>query len=1007
MRFGILGDVEIVSAQGESIPVGGPRQRALLTLLLLDAGKVVSVGRLLTGLYGDEPPNGAANALQSQVSRLRRGLPDGLIEFHPSGYRLAVDPLTVDAHQFEHLARQGAQALANGDARTAAGTLTQAMALWRGPLPLPDPRLEELRLSAAEDLADARLALGEHTALIPELRAHIERHPLRERPRGQLMLALHAAGRTAEALAEYENARRLLAEELGADPSAELAAIHLALLRDESRPRSNIPAQLTSFVGRTPELSRIAGLFTRTRLVTITGPGGAGKTRLAIEAAGQQARETCFADLAALTHGADIPQAALVALGVRDTGLLTSAAQDPVDRVIAAVEDRRLLLILDNCEHVIDEAATFTRRLLNACPDVHILATSREALGITGERLCPLPSLPAAQAMELFADRAAAVSAGFRITVDNAEAVASICTALDGMPLAIELAAARLRALEITDIAARLGDRFALLSRGDRTAAPRHRTLRAAVEWSWDLLDAQEQQLAARLTVFTGGATLAAAEQVCQVPGTAELLAGLVDKSLVEHAGGRYRMADTIRAFCAERRTEPLEAAHAQYFHELGETANPHLRRAEQVAWLDRLDADHGNIQAALRWAVANDTTLALRMIGAFSLYWYLRGLRGQAAPLAVALLERIGTHPPDELDEEYVLCVLLAAWGDLDAPEWHDHLKHAEECMTQPRGALRRAHTAFLWAAATGPPEGEPARPLLDDDVWADAFTKLGRGLLHMFDGNIAECERDLERALAGFRQVGDRLGLVLALDGFITLADSRGDRQAFVAVLTEAMELVGQLGSIDDTVSLLCRRAENLARHGDLGTARADYEQAVTLARRSGRRDHLAWAYSGLGEIARLRGDLVEARRLQELALSKCSTGPFGIREYEARVLIALAKLAETDGDDVASRRHYEEAITAATASRSQPFVAKAAAGLASLAARSGDGWLAALLLGASTAIRGMPRTVDPEATGLMADVKALTGEDAFADAFGRGAGMCQDEALRLVGQRLVRDR
>ncbi|MCE7003516.1 tetratricopeptide repeat protein [Kibdelosporangium philippinense] len=993
MRFGILGAVEAFTAQGESLPVGGPRQRALLALLLLDAGRVVTVERLLGGLYGDEPPSGATSALQSQVSRLRRSFP---IEFHPGGYRIAVDPQYVDVHQFERLAKEGA-------ATKDPATLREALNLWRGPVTANEAaaaRLEELKLATTEDLFDAQLKLGEHNAVIPEIRAVIERNPLRERLRGQLMLALHAAGRQAEALTEFENTRRTLAEELGADPSAELSAIHLAVLKGEHRPSANVPAQLTSFVGRTTELSRIAGLLSAARLVTITGPGGAGKTRLAIEIAAQQTRETCFVDLT--THGTDIPQAILAATGVRDAGLFTSSGQDPVNRVIAAFENRHILLIMDNCEHVIADAATITHRLLNACPDLRILATSREALGITGEHLCPLPTLPANVAMRLFADRAAAVSPDFRITEENAETVEQICTSLDGMPLAIELAAARLRAMALDDIADRLNDRFSLLSRGDRTAAPRHRTLRAAVEWSWDLLEPNEQLLATRLTVFTGGATLSAAEQVCQVPETAELLAGLVDKSLVENAGGRYRMLETIRAFCAEHRTDSRDALHAKYFYDLAETANTHLRRAEQLEWLNRLDADNGNLQAALRWAVANDTTLALRMFGAFSLYWYLRGLRSQAAPLAMELLGRIGTHPPEELDEEYVACVLQAAWGQLGAPEWQDHLKHAEEFMTTPRGPLRRPHSAFLWATATGPPKGEPVRPLLDQDLWAESFAALGAALLHIFDGEISAGEGKLHRALAGFRELGDRFGIVLALDAIANIAGGRGDRQGFVDAVTEAMEVVSQLGSIDDMTSLLCRRAENLARHGELDDARADFEQALTLARRNGTPDHLAWAYSGLGEIARFQGDLAEARRLQELALTKCSAGPFGIREYRARALIALARLDELNGDFAAARSRYDEAISAAMANRALPFVALAAAGLAGLAVRSGDGWLAALLLGAGTAIQGMPLAGDPEIARVAAEAKALTSGDEFAEAFARGAGMAQEEALTLVGAR-----
>jgi predicted ATPase/DNA-binding SARP family transcriptional activator len=1006
VRFGILGTVEIRSADGAALPIGGPRQRALLALLLLDAGRVVTVERLLDGMYGSKPPAGAMSALQSQVSRLRRGLPAGLIEFHPAGYRIAVEPDAVDVQQFEQLARQGARALAEGDHKYAAELLRKSLDLWRGPVladvPLTEAisaRLNELKLAAAEDLFDAQLALGEHAALISELRAHVEAHPLRERIRGQLMLALYASGRQAEALAEFENARRILAEELGADPSAELSAVHLAVLRGEPDPRSNVPAQLTSFVGRADELGRIVAILADSRLVTVTGPGGAGKTRLAIEVAGLQARETCFVDLAASRHGADIPQAVLAALGVRDAGLLGTPTQDTAGRVVAALSDRHVLLIMDNCEHVITDAAHLTQRLLNACPDLRILATSREALGITGEHLCPLPSLPAQAAAKLFTDRAAAVSPGFSVHSGNAEAVKQICSALDGMPLAIELAAARLRSLEITEVAARLGDRFALLSRGARTASPRHRTLRAAVEWSWDLLEPDEQLLAARLTVFAGGATLDAAERVCGMPGTADLLSSLVDKSLVESVGGRYRMLDTIRAFCAEHLTEDLQHAHATYFYTLAETAGPHLRRAEQLEWLSRLDADHGNIYAALRWAVSNDTALALQMFGALSPYWYLRGLRGQARPLATELLERTGTEPPADLDEEYVLCVLYAAWSEIDDPKWHDHLKHAEAIMREARGAIRRAHSAFLWAVATGPPKGEPQRPLLDDDIWSVSFGTLGFAMLHLFDGEVAAAEPELRTALAGFRTVGDRWGMLTTLDTLAQLADSRGDTSTFMDLLTEAMDLVNQLGSIDDTVTLLCRRADNLLRGGKLDAARADYDHAATLARRIGAPDHLSTAYSGLGEIARFGGDTANARRLQELALSTCAKGPFGIGGSVARILIALARLTESDGDTGRAKSEYLQAVSVALEHRHLPLASRAADGLASLALHDGNAEHAAVLLGAAAAIRGMPLTGDPDITRVAENATALIGENAFAAAFERGATMPREAALKLL--------
>ncbi|MFC7591855.1 ATP-binding protein [Nonomuraea antimicrobica] len=473
------------------------------------------------------------------MSRLRRHLPGDLIEFHGAGYRLAVERESVDAHRFETLSREGRGLLATGRYAAATALLREGLALWRGPAfadvadaPFARPqavRLEELRLTATEDLYEAELSLP-GAQPVAGLRELVAGHPLRERARGLLMRALHAAGRQAEALAVYEEGRRLLAAELGADPSPELAALHLEILRGE-RGRTawaEPPAQLTSFVGREEELARLAALRT-VRLVTIVGPGGTGKTRLAVESTGRRAgsgdtgRTVGFVDLT-LADGApgQVAQAVLGALGLREPALTPPAAggPDPADRLVAALADRSLVLVLDNCEHVIAEAATLTRHLLARCPGLTVLATSREPLGLTGEHLVPLAPLPlpppgareapqdalAYPAVRLFADRASAVRQEFALTPGNLDAVLRICAALDGLPLAIELAAARVRTFGVAEIADRLAEhgRFRLLSRGDRTSAARHQTLHAVVEWSWSLLGAEEQALARRFAVFAG-----------------------------------------------------------------------------------------------------------------------------------------------------------------------------------------------------------------------------------------------------------------------------------------------------------------------------------------------------------------------------------------------------------------------------------------------------------------------------------------------------------------------
>jgi DNA-binding SARP family transcriptional activator len=389
VRIGILGSLEVWAADGAGVAVGGPRPRALLVLLALNANRVVGIDAIVAAQYGDEPPADAAGAIQAHVSRLRKVVPD--VTFDGAGYRLAVDPDDVDALRFERLAAEGRRLLAAGAHDKAAGVLREAMGLWRGPALVDLPhgsaraaRLDELRLGALEDLVDAELALPSGTS-VAELQALAATHPLRERLRGQLMRALHATGRQAEALAEFEDTRRLLADELGADPSPELSATHLAILRADTAPRRvGLPAQLTSFVGRADELARLRELRSA-RLVTVLGPGGTGKTRLAVEAA--RDRDTCFVDLSPVASADLVPPALLGALGLRESGFVPSAG-DPVQRLVAAL-DEPLLLVLDNCEQVVAEVAAVVRTLLASCPSLSIIATSREPLGSPARRCFP------------------------------------------------------------------------------------------------------------------------------------------------------------------------------------------------------------------------------------------------------------------------------------------------------------------------------------------------------------------------------------------------------------------------------------------------------------------------------------------------------------------------------------------------------------------------------------------------------------------------------------------
>ncbi|HXP57782.1 MAG TPA: BTAD domain-containing putative transcriptional regulator, partial [Streptosporangiaceae bacterium] len=488
MRVGILGPLEARDAAGQPAPLAGPRLRALLIRLAVAGGHAVSVDRLAGDLWPDQRPEDRpadpANALQALVSRLRQAGGRDLVEYASGSYRLAIDPAEIDAMVFERLVSRGRAALSAGDPAAAAPLLGQALALWRGPAladvadaPFasgPVARLEELRLAAAEDQTEARLTLGQGAELVPDVEELAAAHPLRERLRGQLMRALYAAGRQAEALAVYDQTRRLLADRLGVDPSPELSAVHLGILRADpkltpaappaaavpadpgpvtARPPgnghhrvSNLPAQLTSFVGREDELERVGKQLGDTRLVTLTGPGGAGKTRLALEAAVLKAPEmpdgAWFVPLAPVRDATDIPQTVLTALGVAEPVRITETGlvlpPPPLDRLAEALTSQRLLLVLDNCEHVIDAVARLAARVLADAPGVRILATSREPLGVTGETLCPVPSLPLPPAgadateatgyaaIRLFRDRAAAVRPGFTVDAETVGPVIGI-----------------------------------------------------------------------------------------------------------------------------------------------------------------------------------------------------------------------------------------------------------------------------------------------------------------------------------------------------------------------------------------------------------------------------------------------------------------------------------------------------------------------------------------------------------------------------------------------------
>ncbi len=1029
MQIGILGPVEVRGADGSPVAVGGPQVRMLLALLASEAGSLVSRDRLIDDMYGQYPPHDAKHALQSQISRLRRALraagAQECLESSAAGYRLAIDPADVDAHRFVRLTEGARDASADRDPATAAALLDEAERMWRGAA-LADvadapfaaaviTRLSEVRLAARQDRAAAALALGDHRAAVALLAEVVAAQPLRERARALLMRGLSGIGRRGEALELFEQGRRLLAEELGVDPSAELAQAHLEILRaqaDTSATR-RLPAPLTTFVGRDDELAHISALLARSRLVTLTGPGGTGKTRLALEAAARAAGAVYFVDLSPLSAGEQIAGEITAALG----GRAGSEQEDAEGGLRALLTDRALLIVLDNCEHLVEACARLVHRLLRDCPGVRVLATSREALRITGETVLAVGQLPVADAeaplaeqlgcaaVRLFADRAAAARPGFAVDAGTIALVRRICARLDGLPLALELAAARLRTLDVADIDARLADRFRLLTRGDRTAEPRHRTLQAVVQWSWELLDPAERLLARRFAVFAGDVTAGTAASVCEIDEADELLSNLAEKSLVEVRGGRYRMLETIRAYGSARLAESgelerLRDACARHYADLAEQADPLLRGPDQLRWLTVLSEEHDNLQAALRWAVRADPALARQLVAAQAWYWWLSGHPGDAVELAGELLRVLD---PDPCAEEYALCAAVAARGEAGPSPAVGTAVSAVSRLEKP---LRRPHLVFLLAMAGGlpGPQGERLGGLFGPDPWARAFRCLGNGLGLLMSGQPELAELELRCALTGFRDTGDRWAIATTLDKLAVVADWRGERDAALESIDEAVLLFAELGVGDEAADLLNRRGDMLARHpaqaADLGAAEAAYRRAGGLARAAGATAMYVDALRGLGDLRGTAGQTAEARRHYTAALEFPDNGSVGMIEARSRSLIGMGRLALMDGDIAAGRAAACEAFELSHRV-SRPVAAEAVEAVAGFATALGQPERGAELLGAAEALRGMPSAAGGVAADTVARCRTELGEHVFRAEYARGAGRTVEQVAALIGE------
>ncbi|MEV5574164.1 BTAD domain-containing putative transcriptional regulator [Spirillospora sp. NPDC052269] len=1067
-RIGILGPLEARDESDRPVEVSGPRLRALLIRLALEPGRPVSAARLLDDLWECDPPGG--NALQALVSRLRAVTGKDLVEHSPAGYRLALDPSAVDAVAFER-AVIAARALSSPSDRAA--KLRQALDMWRGPA-LADvadaefararaARLEELRLSAFEDRAEAELALGESVSLLPELEAMATAHSLRERVRGLLMRALMAAGRPADALRVYEETREHLAEHLGVDPAPELGALHLSILRgDTERPRpskpagpavapahekgqTNLSAALTSFVGRDEEVRQLGKMLGESRLVTLTGPGGAGKTRLASEAAAPLVDRlpdgvwfVPLAPMAADGNADAVAQAVLVALDVPDPLRPAEgrAAPLPLDRLADLLATRRALLVLDNCEHVLDAVAAFADRVLAAAPEVRVLATSREPVGITGETLYPVPSLalppsgadPATAlghaATRLLADRAAAVRPGFAVDDANVADLVEICRALDGIPLAIELAAARLRALTPAQVAARLGDRFRLLTGGSRAALPRHRTLRAVVDWSWDLLDDAERTVLARLSVFAGGATPEAAERVCGTGLSADVIdvvASLVDKSLVMADGDaepRYRLLETVRVYARERldetgETTAVRAAHAAHFLELAETAEPELRRGDQLAWVERLTAERDNHNAAFQTVLdARDVPTGVRLVTALVWYWLMRDLEREACWWAAAIIEIAGDEPPDGLSEEYAICaftgrVIARSGQEGPAPELfaeaiNELLHLLPERPRHPMAVIARPISRVFAGDFEATAEG--FRGLVGHaDPWISAIAETFLTFNALHNGDLDSAYTRAQESYEGFRALGDRLGMGITLIVLLQISLSRGRPEEAIRYGEEARRYSAQGVNPDQGAVVLIHLATAHAELGDSERAHQHLTEGIRAALRIGEYADATMGYLTRAELHQRDGDLASARAAAESALElvtpRVARGDF--QQPRTLTYSRLGTLAALDGDLERAAEWHARAlrhIDPKSLLVNQPL-ARVVEGIAWLSAARGDHERAAELLGMAHSVVGFRDEQSLDRRRVVAAVLPVLGQDAFDAAYERGRSATREDALALI--------
>ncbi len=961
MDVAVLGPL-LVRVEGDFTAIAAPKQRLIFGVLLDQAGRVVSADRLLDAVWSGQPPRGGLKALRYHVSKLRDVLvpgrvhgDEGPIRTAGSSYQLVVEPDEIDANRFERLASEGAQLVANQRWEDARRVLREALSLWRGDAlhdfryeefaQAPIARLEELRLVCLEDLIDSRLGLGDHIDLIGELNELTTRHPLRERLWAQSMIALYRAGRQAEAAHTFETARVVLGAELGVEPNPGLRHLHQQVI-DQSlpfRPRDEraaaLPHRSSSFVGRTSELEDIVRLIATRRLVTVVGPGGVGKTSVAIEAArgaNQTTEGLSFVDLAVITRSSDVvPHIA------RACGVVAATGRATIEDTIEHLDRSSHLFVIDNCEHVAPAATSAISALLVSCPNVTVLATSRQPLHVDGEHVYPVDPLPFdehdefdSDAVRLFADRAAAACGQFVVDERNRAVVVETCRRLDGLPLALELAAARLRVLSVTELYERLDQRFELLV-DQNTAHERHRTLLATVNWSHDLLSREAQTLLRRLSVLRGRFDLEAVVGVCadisRDSDVLDLVSQLVETSFLTKSNqpeGGFTMLETIRDFASQQLEHSGESAdlferHARYF--AGWAAlRPVFGSRQELTHMRRWHADSENHTAALDWSLQHgEPDLTIQLAAGLALHWYTAARGDEALRWLLAALDAGERAASSERAEALCSLGLALPWigRHEEAAAVADEMDRIAAQLGMPEIEADALNVRANIAGVAGDISGSRALTDLAAMVLRSAeSTKLTAFLWELAYLELLLGNADRSAALVAELELRGTqwdqpltTGRVALLRG--QLAYFAGDLGLAFSELTSSlseMRRFGLIGPQGPPLRSLCGTAVT-AERWDLAESTA--REFVTIATSTGEIAALPHGHNALAAVSLARGEFDQASQhvTDGLSIIRRTRSAFTLGD----TLLAAARVATARGNSraaatlYAAREHRQEML------------------------------------------------------------------------------------------------